>query len=1084
MNRRSLIPRSLLSLLAISTLAGTIGCSSAALPPAVTEADALLRRQTDSVEAARPQLIAEARDLLERAKAAAGLGDNEKATLLARQSIQKVQSAKNFTERERAERMQRALNKSKGGTGIDAKRLKAIEDRVSKLETGEQAGGAAALRARRAITKARQAQLAASQEDPSASSPQFTQGQSQLESALDSYESKAYAEAGDAAQSASAAFAAALALNSAKPKAEAPAAVAERSAPTRPMPPAPAGSSNDLRSLSERTIVALQFKRGESLGQMKDRSCTGPFREFESLLELAQKRFDVNDYDRAYEFAVRADERFRACDAQAASSVAGASAALAANNKKEADEEAARRKASAQIQKAQVELARVQAIAPQDAAVVQGVTLLGNADTWYAKSAYGEATDLATRAFTVLAKVTGGGAKTTTNAAGETVVKAGAATKEDAEDALADATDARGKAPDGVAKTRAALLITEAERAFARKAYDETVTKAQRATEALRAAIKDATCAEAKTFVAEARTFDKKLSATKLEEWDAKSRREALTELASVDRKVQKKECEEALISATTARDVLASMVGEAPAPVKATVALADGKTPPAGSSKPKADGKPFQASLEAIQKAETAQRDAQLRASGDGDKANLAVGERALGEARTAYEKDDFTRAETRAKDARAAFEAVRGGGKPAAAVAATTQPAGKPAPAASNPQAYAQERVQQLEAQGTYANVDPSWKGAYAKVFSALALRDEAAAAAPKEKAKLASADAKIASARGAWNKKLYPQAQGFAESAIQILEPLVGSPDEGSTEELELARIKADAAMREAAQLATVCDKERCSERNSKQFAESKALQDSAKRAYDGKRWKIAAEYGNQARDGFDAVLKTPLKDARDPQMEAAKLKELQLAADDAIRDANIAKKICDTKGCKDRDRDGSMIRAVEMMASANVAYTDKRFDVARDRAREVESLYKAALASVPTFEVNDKAVTRSGDQLVPTPKITFTNAKSTLTPASAGAVDALAKVILANKDAIKRVNLIGYTDNKGAAASNQKLSAARAGALKAALSSRGVPADLLTADGRGIENPIADNSSAAGRETNRRVEIHVELKDGVQ
>ncbi len=69
----------------------------------------------------------------------------------------------------------------------------------------------------------------------------------------------------------------------------------------------------------------------------------------------------------------------------------------------------------------------------------------------------------------------------------------------------------------------------------------------------------------------------------------------------------------------------------------------------------------------------------------------------------------------------------------------------------------------------------------------------------------------------------------------------------------------------------------------------------------------------------------------------------------------------------------------------------------------------------------------------------------------------------------------VQVIGHTDNTGAAAYNQDLSQRRAGSVASVLQANGVPAGRIVAFGRGEDQPIASNLSESGRAQNRRVEI---------
>ncbi|GAB3665685.1 OmpA family protein [Ramlibacter alkalitolerans] len=69
----------------------------------------------------------------------------------------------------------------------------------------------------------------------------------------------------------------------------------------------------------------------------------------------------------------------------------------------------------------------------------------------------------------------------------------------------------------------------------------------------------------------------------------------------------------------------------------------------------------------------------------------------------------------------------------------------------------------------------------------------------------------------------------------------------------------------------------------------------------------------------------------------------------------------------------------------------------------------------------------------------------------------------------------VRIIGHTDSTGSDELNNRLSVERAQATRNYLVSRGVSAAQIQVAGRGEHEPVADNTSDAGRARNRRVEI---------
>ena len=78
---------------------------------------------------------------------------------------------------------------------------------------------------------------------------------------------------------------------------------------------------------------------------------------------------------------------------------------------------------------------------------------------------------------------------------------------------------------------------------------------------------------------------------------------------------------------------------------------------------------------------------------------------------------------------------------------------------------------------------------------------------------------------------------------------------------------------------------------------------------------------------------------------------------------------------------------------------------------------------------------------------------------------------------NQNPASTVSIIGHTDNTGSDAINNPLSVERANATRDYLVSRGVAGTRIGTDGHGSREPVADNSTQAGRDKNRRVEIYV-------
>ena len=95
------------------------------------------------------------------------------------------------------------------------------------------------------------------------------------------------------------------------------------------------------------------------------------------------------------------------------------------------------------------------------------------------------------------------------------------------------------------------------------------------------------------------------------------------------------------------------------------------------------------------------------------------------------------------------------------------------------------------------------------------------------------------------------------------------------------------------------------------------------------------------------------------------------------------------------------------------------------------------------------------------------------RADLKPGAMRTLEQLAAVLRQYPD--RRIAVEGFTDSQGSDSYNLSLSDRRAAAVKEALVRQGVDPARIATHGFGTAFPVADNSSPAGRQVNRRVEI---------
>ena len=118
-----------------------------------------------------------------------------------------------------------------------------------------------------------------------------------------------------------------------------------------------------------------------------------------------------------------------------------------------------------------------------------------------------------------------------------------------------------------------------------------------------------------------------------------------------------------------------------------------------------------------------------------------------------------------------------------------------------------------------------------------------------------------------------------------------------------------------------------------------------------------------------------------------------------------------------------------------------------------------------------------VQRNGDQirLIMPGNITFDTAQSTVRPEFYATLNSVARVLAKYNQT--NVLVEGHTDNVGSDQYNLQLSIRRAESVGNYLASQGVAVPRIRALGYGETEPLESNSTDAGRQANRRVEIQL-------
>jgi outer membrane protein OmpA-like peptidoglycan-associated protein len=144
---------------------------------------------------------------------------------------------------------------------------------------------------------------------------------------------------------------------------------------------------------------------------------------------------------------------------------------------------------------------------------------------------------------------------------------------------------------------------------------------------------------------------------------------------------------------------------------------------------------------------------------------------------------------------------------------------------------------------------------------------------------------------------------------------------------------------------------------------------------------------------------------------------------------------------------------------------------------ERGRQKAESEKAEMRARLLKQLNAILVTRDTARgLIATmPDVLFETNRYALRPAARESLAKVAGILLAYPDL--RLEVDGHTDSVGSDAYNQQLSEKRAASVRDYLVQQGIPIASVTVQGFGKTQPVASNTTAAGRQQNRRVELVV-------
>ncbi|HEX9661713.1 MAG TPA: OmpA family protein [Candidatus Binatia bacterium] len=197
------------------------------------------------------------------------------------------------------------------------------------------------------------------------------------------------------------------------------------------------------------------------------------------------------------------------------------------------------------------------------------------------------------------------------------------------------------------------------------------------------------------------------------------------------------------------------------------------------------------------------------------------------------------------------------------------------------------------------------------------------------------------------------------------------------------------------------------------------------------------------------------------------EAAKQKQAEATVASAAKERGKIRLEARTAEATKAQQEAGASQLQAEASQREAAASQQKAEMSQQQARDAEmrtSQLQAELRELNAKQTERGLVVTLGDVLFDTDKAQLK---------ARGSLQKLADFLKQHPE--RKVRVEGYTDSTGSADYNLGLSDRRANAVRQSLMDMGVSSDRITSRGYGKESPVANNSTPAGRQLNRRVEI---------